>query len=200
MKLLQNNFKVGLNLRRGLPSWLSGKKFACQQRRHRRCGFDPWIGKIPWRRKWQPIPVFLTGESHEQRSLAGNSPSGHRELDTTEQLSMHTHEPEKVQTWEGSKPFWLSFSTYEVKWKSLTCVQLFVTPWTTQSMEFWTTQSTARILEWVAFPFSRGFAEPRDWTQVSLTAGGLFTSWAAREAFSTYKKQHYSNGHLIRWL
>ena len=107
---------MGLNLRRGLPSWLSGKKFACQHRGHRRRGFDPWIGKIPWRRKWQPIPVFLTGESHEQRSLAGNSPSGHRELDTTEQLSMHTHELEKVQTWEGSKPSWLSFSAYEVKW------------------------------------------------------------------------------------
>ena len=34
-----------------------------------RCGFDPWVRKIPWRRKWQPIPVFLPGESHGQRSL-----------------------------------------------------------------------------------------------------------------------------------
>ena len=42
--------------------------------RRRRCGFDPWVGKIPWRRKWQPIPVFLPGKSHEQRSLAGYSP------------------------------------------------------------------------------------------------------------------------------
>ena len=75
MKLLQNNFKVGLNLRRGLPSWLSGKKFACQQRWHRRCGFDPWIGKIPWRRKWQPIPVFLTGESHELQHTTLSCPS-----------------------------------------------------------------------------------------------------------------------------
>ena len=40
----------------------------------RRCGFDPWVGKIPWRRKWQPTPVFLPGKSHEQRSLAGYSP------------------------------------------------------------------------------------------------------------------------------
>ena len=36
--------------------------------------FDPWVRKIPWRRAWQPTPVFLPGESHEQRSLAGNSP------------------------------------------------------------------------------------------------------------------------------
>jgi len=37
-------------------------------------GFDPWVGKIPWRRKWQPTPVFLLGELHGQRSLAGYSP------------------------------------------------------------------------------------------------------------------------------
>ena len=37
----------------------------------RRCGFNPWVGRIPWSRKWQPIPVFLPGKSHEQRSLGG---------------------------------------------------------------------------------------------------------------------------------
>ena len=42
-----------------------------QCRRRRRCGFDPWVRKIPWRRKWQPTPVFLPGESHGQRSLVG---------------------------------------------------------------------------------------------------------------------------------
>ena len=52
-------------------SWQSGKESTCQRRRHR---FDPWIGKIPWRRKWQPTPVFLPGESHGQRSLVGYSP------------------------------------------------------------------------------------------------------------------------------
>ena len=45
-----------------------GKESACQCRR---CEFDPWVGKIPWRRKWQPTPVFLPGESHGQRSLVG---------------------------------------------------------------------------------------------------------------------------------
>ena len=49
-----------------------------------RPGFDPWVGKILWRREWQPIPVFLPGESHGQRSLVGYSPWGHLEWDTTE--------------------------------------------------------------------------------------------------------------------
>ena len=46
--------------------------------------FDPWVGKIPWRRKWQPNPVSLLGKSHGQRSLVGCSPWGHKESGTTE--------------------------------------------------------------------------------------------------------------------
>ena len=49
---------------------------------------DPWVGKIPWRRKWQPTPVFLPGESHGQRSLVGYGPWGPKELDTSEQLTL----------------------------------------------------------------------------------------------------------------
>ena len=54
-------------------------------------GFNPRVGKIPWRRTWQPTPVFLPGESHGQRSLAGYSPRGLKELNTTEQISTHKH-------------------------------------------------------------------------------------------------------------
>ena len=54
----------------GLPWWLGGKESACQCRR---CWFSPWIEKIPWSRTWQPTPLFLPGESHERRSLAGCS-------------------------------------------------------------------------------------------------------------------------------
>ena len=61
--------------------WISGKELACQFRRH---GFDPWLGKIPWRRKWKPTPVFLPGKSHGQRSLASCSPWGCRELHMTD--------------------------------------------------------------------------------------------------------------------
>ena len=59
----------------GLPRWLSGKESACQCRRH---GFDPWVGKIPWRGAWQPTPVFLPGKSYGQRSLVDYSPWGHK--------------------------------------------------------------------------------------------------------------------------
>ena len=68
----------------GFPSGTSGKESACQCRRCKRSWFDPWVGKIPWRRAWQPTPVFLPGKSHGQRSLAGCSPQGHKELDMTE--------------------------------------------------------------------------------------------------------------------
>ena len=60
-----------------LPWWLGGKQSACQRRRHR---FHPPVRKIPWRRKWQPTPVFLPGKSHGQRSLAGYSPGGHKRV------------------------------------------------------------------------------------------------------------------------
>ena len=68
---------------RGLPRWLSSKESACQCRRQE---FNPWVGKIPWRREWQPTPVFLPGKSHGQGSLAGSSPWGHKDSDTTERI------------------------------------------------------------------------------------------------------------------
>ena len=51
--------------------------------------FNPWVGKISWRRKWQPTPVFLPGESHGQGSPAGYSPWDPQESDTTEQFHFH---------------------------------------------------------------------------------------------------------------
>ena len=73
----------------GFPGGTSGKEPACQCRSHRSRGFDGWVGKIPWSRKWQPTPVFLPGESYGQRSLVGYSPKGCKKLDLTEQLSTH---------------------------------------------------------------------------------------------------------------
>ena len=67
------------------------KEPPCQCRRPKRCRFHPWVGKIPWRRAWQTTPVFLPEESCGQRSLAGYSPEGHKESDTTEVTArMHT--------------------------------------------------------------------------------------------------------------
>ena len=58
----------------GLPGGASAQEPGCQSRSHKPLGFDPWVGKIPWTRAWQPTPVFLPGESHGQRSLVGYSP------------------------------------------------------------------------------------------------------------------------------
>ena len=67
-----------------LRKWYTGKESTCQCKRPK---FNPWAGKSLWSRKWQLTPVFLPGESHEQRSLAGYSPWGRKESDTAEQLS-----------------------------------------------------------------------------------------------------------------
>ena len=66
------------------PKQLSNVYFALSQ-----SGIGAWIGKIPWRRKWQPTPVLLPGESHGGRHLVGYSPWGRKEWDTTERLHFH---------------------------------------------------------------------------------------------------------------
>ena len=71
------------------PRWHSGKESTCQCWRFRRLRFDPWVGKIPWSRKWQHTPVFLPGKFYGQRRLAGYSPWNCKEFDSTE----HTHTP-----------------------------------------------------------------------------------------------------------
>ena len=63
-----------------------GKESACSAGDQ---GLSAWVGKIPWRRAWEPTPGFFPGESHGQRSLAGCSPGGPKELDTTEHLDHH---------------------------------------------------------------------------------------------------------------
>ena len=60
---------------------------------------DPWVGKIPWKRKWQPTPVFLPGKFHGQKSLVEYSLGGHEQLDVTEWRSMHVH----VVSWQSSR-------------------------------------------------------------------------------------------------
>ena len=86
----------------GFPSGSAVKIFL----QCRRQGFDPQVRKIPWRRKWKPTPVFLPGESHGQRSLVCYSPLGHKQSNTTEQLT-HTHNPTTAFVpegkWAGSK-------------------------------------------------------------------------------------------------
>ena len=93
---------------------------------YRRCEFDPWVGKIPWRREWLPTPVFLPGESHGQRSLVGYSPRGHRQLDRTEQLSLSSLQVVSFQAqagglskrWSGMK----AISVCTRDWWRMTCM------------------------------------------------------------------------------
>ena len=70
----------------GFPGGIVVKNLPANRRPKRR-GFDPWVGKIPWSRKWQPTPIFLPGIF--QRSLVGYSPWGHKGSDTTEQAAHH---------------------------------------------------------------------------------------------------------------
>ena len=82
----------------GLPSGSAIKNPPAMQETMRH-GFNPWVRKIPWRRTWQPTPVFLPGESHGQRSLVGYSPWGCKESDMAEAtVHMRTVESDQVPT------------------------------------------------------------------------------------------------------
>ena len=85
MRLFELKGEISL----GFSGDASGKEYTCQCRRLKRCGFDPWVGKIPWKRAQQPTPVFLPGESCGQRSLVAYSPWGPKELDLTEVTKQH---------------------------------------------------------------------------------------------------------------
>ena len=82
----------------------SGKEPASQCRRLKRCRFSPWVGKIPWRRVWQPTPIFLPGESHRQRSLVGYSLWGCKESDRPEATEPEALSPRVLGDWLHCKP------------------------------------------------------------------------------------------------
>ena len=91
----QSSFIENMGWRRHFPGGACGKESTCQCKR---CRLDPWVGKIPWSRKWYPIPVFLPGKSHEQRSLVGYIPWGCKDSDTTEVTEdAHTHGMQGVE-------------------------------------------------------------------------------------------------------
>ena len=83
------------------PGGASGKEPDCQCRRLKRCGFDPWVGEIPWRREWQPTPVFFPGESHGQKILVGSGSIGlqsirHKQLGTNTQMDYIFSDPMNI--------------------------------------------------------------------------------------------------------
>ena len=76
IKILVQKFTVGVIFK----TWCSSKRICLPIKRRKRCGFNLWVRKFPWRRKWHPTPVFLPGKPHGQRSLVGYSPRGLKEL------------------------------------------------------------------------------------------------------------------------
>ena len=83
-------------------------------------GFHPWVGKMPWSKKWQSAPVFLPGKFHGQRSLGGSSPWGCKELDTTEWLNTHTGGTSgKEPTWQCRRHKRCQFDPWvrKISWK-----------------------------------------------------------------------------------
>ena len=151
----------------GLPRWYPGKEPACQCRSRKRREFDPWVGKIPWRREWEPSTLFLLGKSHGQRSLAGYSPRGRKESDTTEDT--HVYCIDSVQ--------------------SLSRVRVFATPWTAarRASPPITIRKDVSVGEGT-FPRSPETRGPRGWPQNStgfaLTGNprGRLPAWEASAA------------------
>ena len=94
----------------GFSGGTNDKEPACQRKRCKRHRFDPWVAKIPWRKAWQPTPVFLSGESHGQRSLVGCRPQSCKELNTTDAASHSTtHASQTVL-------FFLAFGNFFSLW------------------------------------------------------------------------------------
>ena len=93
-KSIHNYFIMFLTLNSGLgfPGGPESKESACNAGDLGLVsGFGLWVGKIPWKREWKPPPVFLPGESHEQRSLAGYSPCVCKKSYSTEKLTLFFH-------------------------------------------------------------------------------------------------------------
>ena len=153
-------------------------------RRQGRHGFDPWGGKISWRRKWQPTPVFLPGKSHGQRSLASYRPGSCKRVGqdwATEHLKT------EVGMRSDHMCSWRNFGDHgdvlklEYGESALVCmcsrVRLFVTPGSCVHGV-----SQARMLEWVIISFFTGSFWARDRTHVSYLGRRILYHWATWEA------------------
>ena len=81
-----------------LPRWCSGKESACQWRRGKRYGFDPWVRKVPWSRKWQLIPVFLPGKFHGEESGKLQSMGSQSQTQLTDWAHRRVQKPHVIQT------------------------------------------------------------------------------------------------------
>ena len=125
-----------------------------------RLGLDPWVRNILWRRGWQSTPVFLPGESHGQRGLVGYSPGGHKESDTTEQLTHTLKESRKRR----SPPLCNSVGWARIP-ACICCVRSFPAPagCLSHARSSWTAATvTGRWTTWAAIP-PRTETSPTGW-------------------------------------
>ena len=162
-------------LEKGYPLQYSWASLVAQLVKNPPAIWETWVGKIkiPWRRERLPIPVFWPGEFHRLYS-----PWGHKELDMTDWLTLLFIEFTVSCVNTNLQHPWEHYlvSKHESESRLVVSDSLRPLDYTVHGI------LQARILEWVAFPFSRGSSQPRDWTQVSCTAGEFFPSWATREA------------------
>ena len=167
--------------------WLRGKESTCQCRKCRRCGLDLWVRKIHWSRKWQPTPVFSHGKFQGQRSLAGYSPWGCKQSDTTEQLNNNFLDINTLVV-----GFKLSTTSLLNSWKyKLVLISSSIPLWDNLSQlcaTLWTMAChaplslpllQARILEWAAMPSLGDLPDPGIKPESLMSpalAGGFFTT------------------------
>ena len=113
---------------KGLYKWCTGKESVCQCERNKRCRFNAWVRKIPWRKKWQPTPVFLPGESHEKRSLVGYSPCGSQKVGHDWAQHSSTIQEVFVSYFWTDLPYWSTVPNWSSPWilrKALVPIILF---------------------------------------------------------------------------
>ena len=106
LRTTKNTGRSGSSGSYGLPCWLRWQRICLQCRKSR---FYPWVRKIPWRRRWQPTPIFLPGESHGQRGLASYSPWGCKKWGTNERLTLTDGENKSSEnrTWGELQLHWV---------------------------------------------------------------------------------------------
>ena len=150
-----------------LSRWCSGIESHCQYRRCKRCRF-PWVWKIPWGGNDNTHQYSCLENPMEKGAWqATYSPWGHKESDTTEDACTYKYK------------YNLNKNIIVNKVKVVQLCPTFCDPMDGTVHGIF----QARIQEWLAVPFSRGSSQSRNQTRVAWIAGGLFTSWATREAF-----------------
>ena len=153
----------------GLLWWLRWYRIYLQ---FRRPGFDPWVGKSPWRREWLPTPVFLPRDFHGQKSLAGYSPWSHEESDTTEPPALFS--------------FLCLYEVDPTEWKVEPCWYFRSRKW----LVAWLGHSLACSLEPWFWP-GKGQTEPEYWCLMGIGSQEVLNTGL----LSIHEREHGSELH-----